>query len=274
MKLSLTFGKRLWLLALMMILGLCLAAGFQAIIRRIDIAEAAQLRIGSVVQQLLMFMLPAVICALMVTRRPAELLGIKSLPRLRTSGLALAVMIVSIPAMQTVVQLGKHLPWPAKVLAAEAANERLVELMMGHGGAANTALALCVIAILPGLCEELFFRGALQNLLQSRPLSVHAAIWITAVVFSAMHMQPVGLIARTLLGAGFGYIALWSGSLWTAIACHMLNNALVVITRQAGADIECIGLSTPALSLASAALTAVGLWLVWRDYSRSMSSGM
>lgn len=272
MKFLLSYGRRTSLLWLLLVLGMCLAFGFQAVITRLGMPATAQLRISSVGQQLLMFMLPAAVCALLSTRLPAELLGVRRLPSWWVLGLALLTLVVSIPAVNALAQLCEQIPWSARVVADEAENKRMVMQLIGGDGVANTMLALCVLAVLPGFCEELFFRGALQNVLRSRPMSAHLAVWTAAICFSLLHAQPIGMIPRALLGAGFGYVALWSGSLWTAIACHMLNNALVVLTYQTGMNSDSVGLSTPVLSIASALLTAVGLYLMYRNYSKSMSS--
>ena len=274
MKFMLSYGRRASLLWLLLVFGMCLAFGFQAIITRLGMPVTAQLRICSVGQQLFMFMLPAMICALLSTRLPAELLGVRRMPSWSVLCLALLTLVVSIPAVNSIAQLCEMIPWSESVVAEEAENRRMVMQMIDGDGVANTALALCVLAVLPGLCEELFFRGALQNLLRTRPMSAHLAVWVAAICFSLLHAQPIGMIPRALLGAGFGYVALWSGSLWTAIVCHMLNNALVVLTYQTGVNADSIGLSTPILSIASALLTAAGLYMIYRNYSKFMSSGI
>lgn len=270
MNLSLTFGRRLWLLVLLFVLGGVLAVSFDTLLGHLPIDGQAAVRISMVVQQLLMFMLPAVICAMLVTRRPAELLQIKSFPSGKMLGLSLLTFLVSIPAMNCVVEAFERLPWPAEIVEMETAAQTAVQLILGQGAVA-TVLGICIMAIMPGLCEELFFRGALQNLLRSKPMSAHLAIWLAAIIFSFIHFQPVGFVPRMILGAGFGYLAVWTGSLWTAIACHVLNNAVSVIMMQTGVNPDVVGLSTPVISVISLVLTVVGLRVV---YSRSMSRGI
>lgn len=274
MKFMLTFGRRLWLLFLLMVVGLFVSNLLVLLLGRSGADYVAILRVGSVVQQLLSFLLPAAICALMSTRLPAELLGIRRFPPLSVVLLALLTLLVSVPAMNLIVECFEALPWPESIVAAEAKSKETVAMMIGGKGMADTCLALCVMAILPGLCEEIFFRGALQNLLRSRPMSPHLAIWLAALIFSLMHMQPIGAVPRMLLGAGFGYILFWTGSLWPAVFCHMLNNALVVIVRQTGTEESLMRLSAPVPALASALLTAAGLYMLWKNYSKSISSGM
>lgn len=85
-------------------------------------------------------------------------------------------------------------------------------------------VAIIVIAILPGIGEELLFRGFLQNLLKRITKNDHVAIWVTAILFSAIHFQFYGFIPRMLLGALFGYLYVWSGNLLIPIVAHFLNN--------------------------------------------------
>jgi uncharacterized protein len=101
-----------------------------------------------------------------------------------------------------------------------------------------------VIAIFPAIGEELVFRGMLQPELHRATKSVHAAIWISAILFSALHMQFFGFVPRVLLGALFGYLYHWSGNLLVPIIAHFVNNGFSVLmiylnkTSIAGVDLE------------------------------------
>ena len=94
---------------------------------------------------------------------------------------------------------------------------------------AQFVIALLVIAIIPGIGEELVFRGFLQNYLHISSRNIHIAIWTSAFLFSAMHMQFFGLIPRMMLGALFGYLYYWSGNLIIPIVAHVVNNAFTLI---------------------------------------------
>lgn len=86
-----------------------------------------------------------------------------------------------------------------------------------------------VIAILPGIGEEFLFRGLLQNSLHKWTKNPHVAIWVSAFIFGAIHLQFYGLVPRMMLGAVFGYLYLWSGNLWYPIIAHIANNGIAVI---------------------------------------------
>lgn len=91
------------------------------------------------------------------------------------------------------------------------------------------AVALFVVAVLPAIGEEIIFRGLIQNLFYRSTSNIHLSIWISAILFSAIHIQFFGFIPRMLLGAMFGYLYYWSGSLRLAILAHFVNNAFSVI---------------------------------------------
>jgi len=90
---------------------------------------------------------------------------------------------------------------------------------------------LLVIAVIPALGEEVLFRGVLQNIFQKSfgHTQPHAAIWLAAFVFSAIHLQFYGLVPRMLLGALFGYLYVWSGNLWYPIVAHFANNSITLL---------------------------------------------
>ena len=73
------------------------------------------------------------------------------------------------------------------------------------------------------------FRGVLQKIFIRWFNNAHAGIWITAIVFSAIHLQFFGFFPRLLLGLMFGYIFLWTKSLWLPIVGHFINNGSIVI---------------------------------------------
>lgn len=88
---------------------------------------------------------------------------------------------------------------------------------------------ILVIGVFAGIGEEMFFRGMIQPKMKQYTNSVHWGIWLTAIIFSAIHVQFYGFLPRVFLGALFGYLYLYSGSLLYPILAHIFNNALTVI---------------------------------------------
>lgn len=86
-----------------------------------------------------------------------------------------------------------------------------------------------MIAVLPALGEELMFRGVIQRIFSTWTRNHHWGIWITAFLFSAMHMQFYGFLPRMALGAMFGYLLVWTGTMWVPILAHFVNNLMGVL---------------------------------------------
>lgn len=106
---------------------------------------------------------------------------------------------------------------------------RLTELLTGFDTVGGLIVGLIVIAVLPAIGEELAFRGMIQKELWRGTGNIHVAIWASAFIFSAIHMQFFGFLPRLLLGALFGYLYYWSGNLIVPIVAHFVNNAFGVI---------------------------------------------
>ena len=88
---------------------------------------------------------------------------------------------------------------------------------------------ILVIGVFAGIGEEMFFRGIIQPKMKLYTNSAHWGIWLTAIVFSAIHVQFYGFVPRVFLGALFGYLYHYSGSLLYPILAHVFNNSLTVL---------------------------------------------
>lgn len=100
-------------------------------------------------------------------------------------------------------------------------------------------LNLLLVAILPGIGEELLFRGIIQKHVGGFLKNPIAGIWIAAIIFSAIHMQFEGFLPRLVLGALLGYLYYWTKNLWVPMIVHAFNNGIQVILIYAmGVDID------------------------------------
>ena len=114
--------------------------------------------------------------------------------------------------------------------------EGVLDQMMGTTTVGGLLSNLLVVALIPAVCEEVFFRAGIQNLLQRwltsdgrRPWAVHVAIWLTALVFSLAHGELFSSVPRLLLGALLGYLYVYGRSLVPNVLVHFTNNAIVVL---------------------------------------------
>ncbi len=140
-------------------------------------------------------------------------------------------------------------------------------------------VALIVIAVLPAIGEELVFRGLIQNELNRWTKNIHVAIWVSAILFSAFHLQFFGFVPRLLLGALFGYLYFWSGNLMMAMFAHFTNNAIAVLSLyyyQKGSleyNVESTEAFPTSIILTSTLLTFSLLYYYWNFYQQRKSGG-
>ena len=87
---------------------------------------------------------------------------------------------------------------------------------------------LFMVGIVAAIGEELLFRGCLQNILKKWFSNPHLAIWLSAAVFSAIHLQFYGFFPRMLIGALCGYLYFWGKSIWLPILAHLANNTFAI----------------------------------------------
>lgn len=128
----------------------------------------------------------------------------------------------------------------------------------------DLAVNLLVVAVIPAMGEEFLFRGCFQNIITRIMKNHHLGIWLAAAIFSAIHVQFLGFFPRMFLGALFGYIFVWSGSIWPAVAAHFTNNATAVviayITQSQGKSLDSI--ENPSATIAQATLSLVFALLI------------
>lgn len=232
--------------------------------------STAALRIVTIVQDLLVFILPPTVTALMMTRLSAEFLEVMKMPRLTAVLAAVLAMMLAVPVMNIIISWNASISLPASLewmRVAEENAQATLEKLMGPPTAGNLIMSLLIVGCLTGFAEELFFRGGVQKLLLCTRMNPHVAIWLAAVIFSLFHMQVLGFVPRVLLGAFFGYLMWWSGSLWLSVIAHAFNNMVVVGSRWANAwfeaalDIDAIGtapsVQSVIMAIVSVSLTAV-----------------
>ena len=293
---TLPLRSRLMFLFLTLVIGMIITGTISYFIMRSGMTTP-KVRIATVMQDLFLFILPAIATAVIITRRPAELLAIAPVRIVPLTWIAaIGALIASIPAMNTLVEWNASLSLPDSLASveqwmrtSEESAQAMIEVLTGPHSVISLIISILIVGIFAGFSEEILFRGALQRILVTGHINVHAAVWFTAFIFSAIHLQFFGFFPRLLLGAFFGYLLVWTRSLWVPVTLHALNNTIVVISMwrsQAAAtatqpiadsnsassvstlDLNTLGAGSPLWVSLSIILTALFLYLVIRS-SRS-----
>lgn len=206
--------------------------------RMSDLQDDVSLSIMKIIQSassIGIFILPALFLATAFSSSAGEFLQLRPVKN-PVSFLVIGLMIVLlVPVINLMAAWNEtmHLPESLKWLetAIRESEDRAAEItkaFMKMDNSSEMLLNLLIIAVLPAVGEELFFRGILQRVFSGWLKNKHAAIWLTAVIFSAMHAQFYGFIPRMMLGGLLGYLLVWSGSIWAPIFAHFVNNGSAV----------------------------------------------
>ena len=241
------------------------------------------------IQTVAIFLFPPLCMAYLWSEKPLRWLQLNHpIPSLKGKGVffwAIGIMLVALPAINLLSNWNEQMQLPAFLepleqwmKTSEENAKALTEQFLCATTFGGLIINLLLMAVLPAIAEELTFRGVLQNLFTVSNL--HIAIWCSAVLFSAVHLQFYGFLPRMLMGALFGYMLVWTGSLWVPILMHFTNNAMAVIlyfvATRAGWDMEkvdAIGTGdTLWLGIVSIVLTIGGIYAFRRSTTMSNAS--
>lgn len=104
----------------------------------------------------------------------------------------------------------------------------LLHRTLGSLTGLDLAIAAVVLGAAPGLCEEVFFRGFMMPQLR-RIDGAKVALVASAIAFGALHADWVHSPTAALLGLYLGAMVLYTGSLWTSVIAHAINNAVATL---------------------------------------------
>ena len=164
--LVLSLGQRLLLLLCIFLICYLLTMGSAYIIgRALGSNPAAAIRITTVIQDLMTFIVPAVATAVFVTRRPADLLCLTRSPRIVFFIGILAILVVSIPVQEAIIYWNHNITLPQSMSAFENAARTMensafqaMATLLSDTSVPALAVNILIIGILAGLSEELLLR--------------------------------------------------------------------------------------------------------------------
>ncbi|MCC7051081.1 MAG: CPBP family intramembrane metalloprotease [Bacteroidia bacterium] len=196
-------------------------------------------------------------------------LSLKTKPQIIQLLLAGTAIIAAMPLINLMAEINSHLKFPESLSGLEhwmkTSEENaavITQQFLKVDSVTGLLFNLFLIALLPGFGEELLFRGALQPLFTRQTNNRIAGIIIAAIVFSALHMQFYGFLPRMAMGVYFGFLLLWTKSLWVSVFAHFVNNASAVLASYFmgdSKDAETIGASANDWCYSLISVVIVGL---------------
>lgn len=198
--------------------------------------DIALLKYLQVVSQAGIFIIPAIVFAALMSGRLWQYLQLSSWPDGRQMVAVFFLVFAILPGINWLMEINAALSLPqwlqgieSWMRTSEEEAARLTEAFLATTTPGGLVVNLFIVALMAAIGEELLFRGVLQKIFTRWFDSVHWGVLITSVLFSMFHLQFFGFLPRLLLGILFGYMLVWSGSLWLPILAHFINNASAVL---------------------------------------------
>ena len=271
-------GMRIFLFLVILLIstliGLALAAIFV-------FAGDTGIKIGQGISSFFMFVVPPIVYYFITRKeRPMQQLGFRKVASpaamLLVAGVLLMFLTLPVTNQLTAwnegMSLGKNLTWFEDwIKSLEETAKVTTEKMLNVNTIGGLLLNMVVVALIPAIGEELTFRGVLQQALTRKMKNPHVAIILSAAIFSFIHFQFYGFLPRMFLGILLGYMFYVTGSLWTSMLMHFLNNGTAVVLYYLNnkgivdIDVDHFGALNGWMVALSAVLTvALIVWSWWK----------
>jgi uncharacterized protein len=186
-------------------------------------------------QSIALFVVPAIILNFLLFKGPDNFLSQKKQPSFYLFVLVILLLGFSLPFIEKTIQWNQMISFPDWInnkfnkLESEASD--VTDKLLSGKTLADLFINIFILAIIPAIGEEFFFRGVIQRIFNDWFKNGHYAIIISAFLFSCVHLQFYGFIPRMILGIFFGYLFYWSKNIWLPVTGHFINNTIAVIVQ-------------------------------------------
>ncbi len=180
------------------------------------------------------FILTAMMFSVLESGEFKKHLGLTVKPSLKMVLLAIVAVIVAQFFIEFLVTVNRKFPLPESLKALDDMQKRaaqITEAMMNFKDVGHLIVVSFVVALIPAIGEEFFFRGLLLGDMLKGKMPALLAILLTGLLFALTHFEYDNTLAIWALGSFLGYLYYISGSLWLPVAAHFTNNFLAVLMK-------------------------------------------
>lgn len=235
------------------------------------------------INQLGLFIVPVIFFSFLVSLNVTEYLHLNKVPRLLSILISGLIVYTVLPFNHFILEINQTLNLPETfagvekwMIRYEEQAKMITESILKTSSSKILIVNLIIVALLPAIGEEWLFRGVLLKLFKQITGNYHWAIFITAFLFAALHLQFLSFLPRFMLGILLGYMFVLTRNLWIPIVAHFVNNASSVIifylhhNGQINVSLDEFGSSVNTIYIIGSLLITV--WLMFILFGRERAS--
>lgn len=176
-----------------------------------------------------LFLLPALLFSYLASPHPGRYLGLKK-PAIQSQWMW--IILMSLGLVVTITSIGG---WIKELDLGEAAKElnkqreAIFNTYLSTSGFGDMLLNLLLLALLPAVSEELFFRGVVQKFAYSMTKNPLYSILISGLAFALLHYSIYEFVPILLAGIVLAWVYYITSSLYLNILLHFLHNGIQVV---------------------------------------------
>ncbi|AHF17717.1 hypothetical protein NIASO_12985 [Niabella soli DSM 19437] len=196
-------------------------------------AYLRQMQLVQTITAVFGFFVPAVATAAFLSRKPLRMMGFEEKSTGRQLIFSVLIIFAGLGVSSGLGYLSYQLPLPQNIItlfdkwesqyAVQAAG------LVSFKNIPDLLISILVLALVPAVCEETFFRGGLQNFLYRSKKNLWFPVIVVSLIFSVVHLSGYGFLSRFALGIILGLLYQFTGNIWLNILAHFINNALAMI---------------------------------------------
>lgn len=175
------------------------------------------------------FLLPALLFAYFTHPKPTQYLGLQKPGRRIHWFLCILLILSATPVLLYIASLMSQLELGGTMKETQEAYDNNVKAFLRMDTPVQLFFTFFVMAIMPGISEELFFRGLIMRFSARSSFSRYLPVTFSAIIFASMHGNIYGMFPIFLAGILLGIFYLFTGSLWCSIVAHIFYNGFQVL---------------------------------------------
>lgn len=271
-----TTAGRVFIFILLVVFGTVFGSVFASAVMLMcpdSLTDVTGLRVAQICSQVAGFVMPPLFYAVLVKPEPLAYLGFRKMPVWALLGIV--AMFTALPFNNLLTEWNEGFTLPETMAGLEEyfrkAQDMADDLMtkfLEVGSIGGLIANILMIAALAAIGEELLFRSVIQPFMIRICRNAFVGILVTSVLFSAMHFEFYGFIPRIVLGIILGYMFYLTGSIWSSMLMHFVNNATIVMLYYLNfnsiiaVDVEKFGSSDNVFVIAGSLLVTVAIFVI------------